>query len=396
MSTLPGLYAHRVLRSHERVESHALIADELSDYLLRWAGAAAVDTDVFKLATPRLALYSMRYGDEVEILPQAYDDFLLVHYARKGAIEVVSDGLRHALGPGEVLISNPRRSVSLRWSAGCEQVILRVPHALLAQALTGIEGGGTACSHAAAGARGPIAGSGSGLGPQAARFLRVPAHKMGLAEAQLWRVQLDAFCAYAHGIAHTPALRPWLGQVESSMAQFLGLQLLAQADVDPSSARLGAAALWGDDGDPTGSPDAVEGGPAVAAPARDRPCDPTAAVLGASCGRDGQRRERLLAYVDAHLSRPLSLEELAAVVALSPRQFTERMHRWFGLSPMAWLRRRRLESARCSLIHRPEDDVTEVALAHGFAHLGRFSQYYKAAFAELPRDTRRRVTASSG
>ena len=395
MSTLPGLYAHRVLRSCERVESHALIADELSDYLLRWAGTAAVDTDVFKLATPQLALYSMRYGDEVEILPQAYDDFLLVHYARKGAIEVVSDGQRQALGPGEVLISNPRRSVSLRWSAGCEQVILRVPHALLAQALTGAGSGGATAPPTGSGIGGQLANSGP-LGPEHA-FLRVPAHKMGAAESQMWQVQLDAFCAYAHGVADVPALAPWLGQVESSMAQFLGLQLLAQARIDPMSARPDAMPLSGDVEEAAAGHGLAAGSSVGAASTvRSRRPDPSGAVMGSTSGRDRQRRDRLLSYVDAHLSRPLSLEELAAVVALSPRQFTDRMHQWFGLSPMAWLRRRRLESARRSLIHRSEHDVTEVALAHGFAHLGRFSQYYKAAFDELPRDTRRRVTAIGG
>lgn len=394
MSTLPGLYAHRVLRSRERVESHALIADELSDYLLRWAGTAAVDTDVFKLATPQLALYSMRYGDEVEILPQAYDDFLLVHYARKGAIEVVSDGQRQALGPGEVLISNPRRSVSLRWSAGCEQVILRVPHALLAQALTGADSGGATASPTGSGIRGRLSSS-EPLGPEHA-CLRVPAHKMGVAESQMWQVQLDAFCAYAHGVADVPALAPWLGQVESSMAQFLGLQLLAQARVDPMSVRPDAMPLSGDVEEAAGGYGLAAGSSVGATTLRSRRPEPFGSVTGSTSGRDSQRRDRLLAYVDAHLSRPLSLEELAAVVALSPRQFTDRMHQWFGLSPMAWLRRRRLEGARRSLIHGPQHDVTEVALAHGFAHLGRFSQYYKAAFDELPRDTRRRVTAIGG
>ncbi len=56
MTSLAGLYAHRVLQSQQRVQSHALIARELSDYLLRWSDRAAVDTHVFKLATPRLAL----------------------------------------------------------------------------------------------------------------------------------------------------------------------------------------------------------------------------------------------------------------------------------------------------------------------------------------------------
>lgn len=350
MTSLAGLYAHRVLQSQQRVHSHALIARELSDYLLRWSDRAAVDTHVFKLATPRLALYSMRYGDEVQILPQAYDGFLLVHYARSGAVEIDSDGERHHLDTGQVLISNPRRNVSLRWSAGCEQVILRVPHELVAQAL--VPGG----------AQGGEPGHPSAAPRPAPPWLQVPARMLQPLQAQLWQTQLDAFCAYAHGAQAQPELMPWLEQVERTMAHFVGLQLGAPAA--PRVAMPGAGGL--------------PGTPAAPAP------------------RDLRRRERLLAHVDAHLHQPLTLESLAGAVALSPRQFSDWTQRQFGLPPMAWLRRHRLERARQRLLGHPEDEVTEVALAHGFAHLGRFSQYYKEAYAELPRDTRRRATAGGG
>lgn len=336
---LEGLYGHQVLRSHERVESHALIARELSDYLLRWSDRAPVDTTVFKLASPNLALYSMVYGDEVRILPQAYDGFLLVHYARAGAIEVEADGRLDRLQPGEVLVSNPRRSVSLRWSAGCEQVILRVPHALVARSMAAGSGG----------ARGAVA-------PPA--LLQTPALKLGAREAKLWCTQLDAFAAYAHAAGGDPLYRPWLEQVEHSMAQFLGLQFGLRPSPGPALPEAGSAA-------------------------------------GASA-RDARRQERLLAYADAHLHQPLALADLARAVSLSPRQFTQWMQQQHGLSPMAWLRQRRLEHVREGLRSCPQADVTSVALAHGFTHLGRFSQYYSRAFGEQPSQTRRRAAAEAG
>jgi len=83
-------------------------------------------------------------------------------------------------------------------------------------------------------------------------------------------------------------------------------------------------------------------------------------------------------------------------VSLSPRQFTQWMQQQHGLSPMAWLRQRRLERVREGLRSGPQADVTSVALAHGFTHLGRFSQYYSRAFGEQPSQTRRRAAAEAG
>ena len=39
------------------------------------------------------------------------------------------------------------------------------------------------------------------------------------------------------------------------------------------------------------------------------------------------------------------------------------------------------------MLFRSGQSVTEVAYAHGFEHLGRFSAYYRERFGELPSDT---------
>ena len=52
------------------------------------------------------------------------------------------------------------------------------------------------------------------------------------------------------------------------------------------------------------------------------------------------------------------------------------------------LRALRLDAARTRL-KLDDASVTEVALSVGFAHLGRFSEYYRERFGELPRETRR-------
>lgn len=67
----------------------------------------------------------------------------------------------------------------------------------------------------------------------------------------------------------------------------------------------------------------------------------------------------------------------------------------YGIAPLAYLRRVRLNRARCDLSTAADDrgSVTTVATQWGFMHLGRFSLDYRQLFGELPSDTLRRTLA---
>lgn len=103
----------------------------------------------------------------------------------------------------------------------------------------------------------------------------------------------------------------------------------------------------------------------------------------------GDRFTQLLEYIEAHLGEALSPRQLAAWVHLSERGLFGLFQRELGCAPLEFVRRRRLERARAALLdpHAPARSVTEVALAHGFLHLGRFAQQYKARFGESPSAT---------
>lgn len=91
-------------------------------------------------------------------------------------------------------------------------------------------------------------------------------------------------------------------------------------------------------------------------------------------------------YIEAHLHRALTLEEVAAAAGISARalQLTFRQHR--GTTPLAWARNRRLDRAHADLM-AGRGPVTDVALNWGFAHLGRFAETYRARYGLSPRDT---------
>jgi AraC-like DNA-binding protein len=82
-----------------------------------------------------------------------------------------------------------------------------------------------------------------------------------------------------------------------------------------------------------------------------------------------------------------SLEAVAEEAGLSLRALQEGFRRDIGLSPRAYLKRARLQRTRAALLGADpsgETTVTDLALAHGFTHLGRFAVEYREAFGETP------------
>ncbi|SIL00467.1 helix-turn-helix domain-containing protein [Mycobacteroides abscessus subsp. abscessus] len=69
------------------------------------------------------------------------------------------------------------------------------------------------------------------------------------------------------------------------------------------------------------------------------------------------------------------------------------------VSPVAYARRCRLQAVRNTLqaAQRSQRDlsVTQVALDHGFSHMGRFAAQYRAAFGLSPSDERADMTRDS-
>lgn len=101
---------------------------------------------------------------------------------------------------------------------------------------------------------------------------------------------------------------------------------------------------------------------------------------------------RVAEYLDANLSNSIRMVELAMLTGLGLRALREGFQRHRGISPLTFLRERRLHRAR-ELLLNGELTVTEVAFGCGFEHLGRFSHYYRARFGERPSQTRAKTRA---
>jgi len=99
----------------------------------------------------------------------------------------------------------------------------------------------------------------------------------------------------------------------------------------------------------------------------------------------------VIEILNEHLESPVTVEALAAASGICPRTLQLSFREVFQISPMAYLRARRLHAAKKLLrISEPgEVSVTDVAMRFGFEHLGRFSGYYKSMFGESPAQTLR-------
>ena len=84
----------------------------------------------------------------------------------------------------------------------------------------------------------------------------------------------------------------------------------------------------------------------------------------------------------------LSVADAAHVAAMSPFHFQRMFKRAFGISPMQFLQRRRLQVAR-HLLAATEEDVTSICLSVGFESLGSFSALFKRTYGVAPSQIRR-------
>ncbi|MBR7197285.1 GlxA family transcriptional regulator [Pseudomonas sp. 14A] len=106
------------------------------------------------------------------------------------------------------------------------------------------------------------------------------------------------------------------------------------------------------------------------------------------------RIQSALDYARKHLNRPLSVEELAEVVHLSPRQFTRVFTAETGQSPAKAIESLRLEAARL-LIEQSSHSLDVVARETGFRDRRHMREVFMRGFGVPPqavrRDSRRMV-----
>lgn len=95
----------------------------------------------------------------------------------------------------------------------------------------------------------------------------------------------------------------------------------------------------------------------------------------------------VLAWIDASLSQPITLADLAAQAALSEYHFARMFRQSTGLAPHQYVMRRRMDNAE-QLVRHTRLPLTDIALACGFSSASHFSNRFKQALGVTPSQLR--------
>ncbi|CAH1665295.1 HTH-type transcriptional activator RhaS [Hyphomicrobiales bacterium] len=95
-------------------------------------------------------------------------------------------------------------------------------------------------------------------------------------------------------------------------------------------------------------------------------------------------------YMEQNWDKPITIEALCQITQTSARSLFHLFRRTYGVSPMVFVRRIRLQHAKAILSRpTPETSVTTVGFLCGFSNLGNFARAYFEAFGERPSNTLR-------
>ncbi|MFJ3485284.1 AraC family transcriptional regulator [Pseudomonas sp. NPDC090202] len=115
-------------------------------------------------------------------------------------------------------------------------------------------------------------------------------------------------------------------------------------------------------------------------------------VQRVSAQDQGSSFEHLAHFIEERLTQDISITQLINVAMVSERSLYTLFERHVGTSPKDYVRQRKLERIH-NLLRDPAykaRSVTEIAMDHGFVHLGRFAECYRQRFGELPSATFKR------
>jgi AraC family transcriptional regulator len=97
---------------------------------------------------------------------------------------------------------------------------------------------------------------------------------------------------------------------------------------------------------------------------------------------------RVVAFIDANLEHPLSISDLSPAARLSAHYFSRSFKQSFGVTPHAYLYRRRMERAQ-QLMLTTDEPLCQIAVACGFADQAHFTRRFRQSTGETPHAWRR-------
>lgn len=114
-------------------------------------------------------------------------------------------------------------------------------------------------------------------------------------------------------------------------------------------------------------------------------------VMGTTQSYEGKKQvlqpylqiDRAVSYIRENFRKKVSVEELAAMVHLSPRQLQRKFVEAFGSSPQAFIMKLRIQAA-CLALQKESAQISEVASEVGFINQSSFTQHFHKHMGMTP------------
>jgi AraC family transcriptional regulator len=98
--------------------------------------------------------------------------------------------------------------------------------------------------------------------------------------------------------------------------------------------------------------------------------------------------QKMLDFIEENLTKPLTLEKLAAKLNYSPYYCTRQFHRYAGISLRNYIRLRKVSAAVIDLRDTGER-IIEIAVKYGFSSQEAFSRSFKSTYGMTPKEYRK-------
>ena len=106
--------------------------------------------------------------------------------------------------------------------------------------------------------------------------------------------------------------------------------------------------------------------------------------------QDEARIQQMLAFIQEHFDRPLTLAEIASAAGIGERECLRCFGKTIHVPPMQYLLKYRVMQAADALLARPADSIAQIAAGCGFDNPSNFSQQFRRFYGCSPREYRTR------
>lgn len=99
--------------------------------------------------------------------------------------------------------------------------------------------------------------------------------------------------------------------------------------------------------------------------------------------RDTERMKVMLSFLEAHYAEEVTLKQIAESVCISETECMRCFRRSIGVSPIRFLKERRLQCAADLLLHT-EQSISEIAVSCGFLDMSYFTKAFRQLYDVTP------------